>query len=643
MSLKLFINVSLFIFFFGIGFCMAQSSTVNEQRFRSVFSEGYTSQNRLPTGAPTNQYWQNRADYHIKAYLDEQKHSISADVEILYVNNSPTTLEFLWLQLDQNIFRSDSRAFLTAAPRRLGGDPFINVTAGYEISSVMVTGSKINLIDYLITDTRMKIRLSSPLQKNASVKLKIKYSFQVPLQGADRMGRMKANDGWIYQIAQWYPRMCVYDDLNGWNTLPYLGKGEFYLDYGNIFYEINAPNDFIVTGSGELLNEAKVLTASERKKLKFAYSSDQTVPISSPEDRAVRGNGKKRLIWKFSCKNTRDVAWAASNAFVWDAARLNLPSGKQRLAMSFYPKESLRDNGWKNSTAFVKGAVEFYSKYLLEYPYSRAINVAGIVPGMEYPGIVFCAAGSTGQSLWDVTSHEFGHTWFPMIVGSDERRHGWMDEGMNTFINQLASSAFDNGRFQDLSSISDMAKLVHTDTIQAIDTPPDFQQSYNFGSLSYYKPALGLRMLRENILGKVRFDHAFKNYVRNWAYKHPSPNDFFRSIENASGEDLSWFWRGWFHETGRCDLAVTSVTDSPLNGKQITVKSVGRLPMPFMLQVTNDRGLVEHIDYPIETWRYGNVKVLSVNIPGKVVKVIIDPNFLTPDFNRTNNIWTPGG
>jgi hypothetical protein len=462
------------------------------------------------------------------------------------------------------------------------------------------------------------------------------------------MGRLKTKNGWIYEIAQWYPRMCVYDNVYGWNTLPYLGQGEFYLDYGNFDYSITAPASHIVVGSGELLNPQEVLTATEIKRLNEAKSSDKTVMIRSENevtDPSSRPLNKKVLTWKFHCTNARDVSWASSTAFVWDAARINLPSGKKSLAMSVYPIESATDTAWKRSTEFVKGAIEYYSKYLYEYTYPVATNVAGIVAGMEYPGIVFCSYRSKSRGLWGVTSHEFGHNWFPMTVGSNERKYPWMDEGFNTFINSMADKNFNNGEFQSRRPTNrhQAAKFIFKDSSESIFTVPDVTNPANLGTVAYNKPSMGLTLLREEVIGEGRFDSAFMYYTHQWAFKHPTPWDFFHAIENYTGETLDWFWRGWFLYNWKIDQAVRGVEyiqNDPKNGSLITIANLQQLPMPVTVEIKQANGTTERVHLPVEIWQHGSVWKFKYNSTDKITSVVIDPDKKIPDINEANNSWT---
>ncbi len=487
---------------------------------------------RSGNGAPGHEYWTNKADYLIKASLDTTKKEITGSDEIAYTNNSPDQLNYLWLQLDQNIFREDSRGSLTTpyGGNRFGGRSY---TAGYNLKSVkVIQDGETADAKYFVTDTRMQIILQKPLKpKGGKIKIVIDYNFTIPQFGSDRMGFLSTKNGNIFEIAQWYPRMEVYDDVIGWNTLPYLGAGEFYLDYGNFDFYITVPSDQIVVASGLLQNPKEVLTETEIQRLGEASQSDKSVYIVKPNEihsAQIRPAQNGNLTWHFKMENSRDVSWACSNAFVWDAAKVNLPSGRKTLAMSVYPIEVSPDSAWGRSTEYVKGTLEINSKLWYEYPYPVAVDVAGIVGGMEYPGIVFCSSRSKGERLWGVVTHEFGHTWFPMIVGSNEREYAWMDEGFNTFINIYSTMYFNNGEYKprrnNARQFVNFLKRVGTEPIM---TYPDELPSNQLGLDAYFKPALGLNILRTYVLDSTRFDFAFQTYINRWAYKHPTPKDFF--------------------------------------------------------------------------------------------------------------------
>jgi hypothetical protein len=602
---------------------------------------------RAATGEPNVGYWQNRADYQITAALNEDTHDITGSVVITYKNNSPHVLPFLWLQLDQNLFNKDSRgqARMPVDSRSRYGDSKSSFNGGYKITSVK------NLEDnsdasYLINDTRMQIRLPKAVKPGGDViKIKIDYSFTLPEYGADRCGILKTKNGDIFTVAQWYPRMCVFDDVRGWNTDPYLGPSEFYLEYGDFDVTLTAPASHIVVCSGELQNASEVLTATQIKRLDEAKQSDKTVMIRTEKevtDPASRPAGTT-LTWKFKITNARDVAWASSKSFIWDAAKINLPSGKSCLAMSVYPTESNGKKAWSRATEYTKGSIENYSKRWYEFPYPVATNVASNVGGMEYPGIVFCGSKAQTQGLFGVTDHEFGHTWFPMIVGSNERRYGWMDEGFNTFINSLADDDFNNGEYKNpKTSMQYTAGYMFGYNTEPIFSTPDAMKEANIGIALYSKPGYGLELLRNEILGPTRFDYAFKTYINRWAFKHPTPWDFFRTMDNVAGEDLAWFWKGWFIENYKLDQSIVSVEkakEGEENGTIVTIANLQEMAMPVNISYETKSGSKGTIKLPVEIWN--NTYIWKVKLPTTetVIKVEIDAEKVFPDINFGNNVW----
>ena len=642
---KLFFAVASFLTLYA----SAQTNSYDQhEAFAPLFYPAYGDEVRAADGTPGPKYWQNRADYNIAATLDDSLNSVTGAVTISYTNNSPQSLSFVWLQMDQNIYSLQSRGIATTA---ISGGRWANrnqFDGGYRLKSVtVVQNGKSTSANYLISDTRMQIKLNDAIRAGGgNIQFKIEYSFVIPEYGTDRLGKLKTKNGWIDEVAQWYPRMCVYDNVNGWNTLPYLGQGEFYLEYGNIDYSISAPAGQIVVGSGELVNANEVMTKDQLARWNRAKNSDSTVMIRTIDEVNAKANvTDKRTTWKFRCTNTRDVAWASSAAFVWDAARMNFPSGKKAMAASVYPVEVAGDSAWGRSTEYVKGAIEFYSKYLYEFTYPVATNVAGIVGGMEYPGIVFCGSRAKRGSLWGVTSHEFGHNWFPMIVGSNERKFPWMDEGFNTFINTMADNAFHKGEYLDSSAANlfRYSRYFYNDSAESIFTVPDVTSGRNLGVVAYVKPSAGLTLLREHILGKGRFDSAFRYYVHKWAFKHPTPYDFFHCIENYSGETLDYFWRGWFMNQWKIDQAVESV--QPANrfdasqGSIITVSNLGQLPMPTTVEITEAGGKKTRITLPVEVWQHGGTWRFRFNNTSAITKVLVDPDKNYPDNNRGNNVY----
>lgn len=627
----------------------AQSNNSNVQEVFLPYQTGTSTEYRSASGEPGESYWQNSADYIIDTQLHPEVHSVSATVTIHYTNNSPNQMESVWIQLDQDLFSNDSwGAKLTP----YGGSRFGNraFDGGFKLEKVEVTqdGKSYNPERHKV-DTNMKLNLETALAaKGGELAIAIEYRFKVPGYGSDRMGRLNTKNGWIYEIAQWYPRMAVYDDVKGWNVMPYLGAGEFYLEYGTFDYKITAPAGFVVVASGELLNPDEVLTEEQQERWEEAANSDETVFIIKKEEVGTEASRPKQsgnLTWHYKIENARDVAWAASKAFIWDAARINLPGGGKSLAMSAYPVESAGDSAWGRSTEYVKASVEHYSEHWFRYPYPAAVNVAGIVGGMEYPGIVFCSWRATNSGLWGVTDHEFGHTWFPMIVGSNEREHAWMDEGFNTFINGYSTTNFNNGEYEPRrTSARGIVNWMSSEGHEAIMTLPDQIQPGNLGVAAYYKPALGLRMLRESIIGPELFDEAFREYINRWAYKHPTPDDFFNTMEDVTGRELDWFWRGWFQKAWNLDQAIDSVTyvgGDPSKGALMSISNNKKLVMPVIVKITLQDGTTGMVSLPVYVWQRGNTWTLKYDSEAPIARVEIDPNHQFPDVDLSNNVWMP--
>ncbi|WP_036113924.1 MULTISPECIES: M1 family metallopeptidase [Luteibacter] len=600
---------------------------------------------RSGSGTPGPLFWQNRADYDLSATLDPVRNTLVGKTTIHYTNNSPDALDVLWLQMDENRFTREARGNFTGG--RQPADK--QHTDGYRIASVSVEqGGRTARAAYVVSDTRMQIRLPEAVSaKGGKVSVTIEYSYDLPGDFGGRTGFAPSKNGNIYEMAQWYPRMCVYDDQRGWDTAPYLNS-EFYLEYGDFNYAITVPSDMIVAGSGELVNPDDVLTAAQRDRLAKARESDKTVMIRTPAevtDPASRPKKGGTLTWKFQMKNTRDVAFGASTSYVWDAARINLPEGKKALAMSVYPVESVGDAQWGRSTEYLKASVEHFSTKWYPYPYPVAINEAGdAASGMEYPGIVFDPMKASPKDLHMVTAHEIGHTWFPMIVGSDERRNAWMDEGFNTFIDVYEADAFNRGEFAPKrdseyspkggNPVDEILPLLADPEAPNLLIGADMVKEKYRHPATYFKAALGLVLLREQIVGPERFDPAFRKYIATWAYKHPTPSDFFRLMESETGEDLGWFWRGWYANNWQLDLAVTKV-----DGAKVTIANLDRLVMPATLRVTFEDKTTRDIRIPVETWQQHTA--FDVTVPGqkKIVGAVIDPDHALPDRDRSNNVW----
>ena len=604
---------------------------------------------RSSNGMPGPKYWQNKADYQLHVTLDPAARTISGTVQITYTNNSPDTLDVLWLQLEQNLYKPDSRGYLAA------GGPIRGTTGGMSLDATEVSlGGKSVSVTPLISDTRAQLVLPTPLASGAKAVVTIHYHFTIPGEFGGRMAWGKSRDGDIYDLAQWYPRMAVYDDIRGWDPLPYLAQ-EFYLEYGDFDYFVTVPSNMLVAGSGALMNPQDVLTKTEQARFAEAQRSDRMVAIRSPAeigDPATRPKQGGTLTWHFHMDHTRDVSWSASSVFAWDAARIDLPGGKTSLAESFYPAESAGPAAWGRSTEYMKDAVEDYSRRWYPYPWPAAINIAGPATGMEYPGIVFDGIEDKGKDLFWISAHEIGHGWFPMIVGFNERRDAWMDEGFNTFIDTYESDDFNHGEYGPKrdseyapgggNPVDEIVPLLADPDAPPIMSRADTVIEKYRHPITYFKSALGLRLLREQILGPERFDHAFRRFIAAWAYKHPKPADFFRAMESDSGEDLSYWWRGWYFNNWQMDLGVTGVSyvnNDPKQGALVSVAAQDKLVMPVTLRVAFADGSGKDIRLPAETWIRQAVTAVPVGGTAKVASVTLDPDHVTPDKDRSNNTY----
>lgn len=630
---------------------------------------------RSSNGAPGPQYWQNRADYELHASIDTRTKTLTCTELITYTNNSPDVLTSLWLHLEQNIYRKDSRAKAAASQPRRRRAPAAQTSSDQEVQTSTTEGYSLDSIEIeplsntretpikaaaVVTDTRLQIQLPAefPLKHGERIRVRIRYRYTIPGLFGERTSWGKAQQGEIYDIAQWYPRMCVYDDLRGWDTEPYLAN-EFYLEYGHFDYYVTVPANMIVAGSGALVNASEVLTSAEQSRLAQARTSDKTVMIRSADDvnRALQSATTQTKTWHYAMDSTRDVVFSASAAFLWDAARINVPAGAGHaahtaLAQSVYPMESAGNEAWGRSTEYLKDAVEHFSARWYPYPYPNAINVAGFSSGMEYPGVLFDGIRDKGAALFWVTAHEIGHTWFPMVVGFNERRNAWMDEGFNTFIDIFESDEFQHGIYgpkRDSEFAPDpktppsdqIVKVLNDPAAPPIITRADAIRETYRHPVTYFKSAFGLVLLRDDILGPERFDFAFRKFIRDWAFKHPSPSDFFRAMESEGGEDLSYFWRGWYFNNWRLDLPVTQATyvdaNDPSKGLRVTVENRDRLVLPSTLRVELASGGHVDVVVPAETWIQSTSHTFEMPIPGPATSATIDPEHVIPDVDRSNN------
>lgn len=649
--MKIFRGFSLLVLL--LSFAALQAQYDPYKIFVSDFYSHKGDNLRTASGSPGPDYWQNTADYQIEAALDVNTNLLTATVSIEYANNSSDQLDFLWLQADQNIVKASSKAQMMRQP---GGFP--DEDLGYQIEKIDVYKNNVRQNStFYIYGTRIQVRLEEAVKPGEKVNLVIPYSFVHQEKGLGlRSGHMDIDGGKIFLTSYWYPRMSVYDDYYGWNTLPFIGGGEMYLDFGNVDYKLTLPSDMVVVGAGELVNAKEILQPHIIKRLEDAARSDKPVMIRKADElnKPVTKGNSKTTTWHFKMENTRDVAWAASDVYMWDAVRIKRTDGTSILGQSVYPKSSLENRrAWGRSTDMLKQAVEFYCDFIFDFPYPVATMAAGPIGGMEFPGFSFAHWDVEDYMMYLLVSHEIGHTWFPLIVGSDERRDDFLDEGFNTFMNIYAQEAFNNG---ELAPKRDgeyapgggnpadeiIAVIEETKNGPFLVTPPDAQDYKHVHPLSYFKTAFGLVLLREVILEPERFDFALRRYANDWAYKHPRPEDFFRSMDNSTGEDLTWFWQGWFRNNWQLDQAVTEVTyneENPKNGAKIIITNKEQMVMPILIKVEETNGNILDFKVPVEIWRYGGDAVLNVKTTSKIKRIILDEKNQLPDIDRSNNEW----
>ncbi|MGK0187342.1 MAG: hypothetical protein ACI9R3_003129 [Verrucomicrobiales bacterium] len=569
----------LFLFAGTLAFSQAQQQDYNTDPFRQLEELLPTANEfRAASGAPGHAYWQQRADYHIKIRLDDENQRLEGEESVTYHNQSPLALKYVWFQLDQNRFHPDSDDHITKDASSFGGKISFKHLAGmldrqefqggYEISKV--ADGEGNPLRHKIVKTMMRIDLPEPLEPGAQTTFQIAWSHNIvdarKIRARGGYEFFKDDGNYVYEMAQWYPRVASYTDVNGWHHKQFLGKGEFTLEFGDFEVEITAPDDHIVASTGELQNPGNVLTDEQRKRLLDAETADAPLFIVTPEEATANEStdpsGTKT--WVFKAENVRDFAWASSRKFIWDAV-LHEEGGNRAWAMSYYPKEA--EPLWsKYSTQSIVHTLNVYSRYTFDYPYPVAISVNGPIYGMEYPMICFNGprpekdgtySERTKYGLISVVIHEVGHNYFPMIVNSDERQWTWMDEGLNTFLQFLAEQEWEDEYPSRRGSPRHITSYMGGGGQRPIMT--NSESILQFGNNAYGKPATALNVLRETVMGRELFDFAFREYAQRWMFKRPQPADFFRTMEDASGLDLDWFWRGWFYTTKRTDQSIGKV------------------------------------------------------------------------------------
>jgi len=533
---------------------------------------------RTASGAPGPAYWQQRADYDIDVTLDDEKQRIRGISRITYHNRSPHPLGYIWVQLDQNRFKPDSdSAQVQTAPSLSPRITFQSLNSilnrlvfegGYDIAAV--TDANQQALDHTIVKTMMRIDLDQPLQPGETFEFHIEFSFNIAnhklLRARGGYEYFEDDKNYLYEMAQWFPRVVSYTDYTGWQHKQFLGRGEFTLELGDYVVRITVPDDMVVAATGELQNSADVMKPEWIERLEKAKTAEKPMFVVTPDE--AKENEKegsdKTATWVFAAKNVRDFAFAASRKFIWDAMGVDV-DGRQVLAMSFYPNEA--EPLWSQySTEAIAHTLEVYGRYSFSYPYPVAISVNGPVYGMEYPMICFNGprpeddgtySKATKYGLISVIIHEVGHNFFPMIVNSDERQWTWMDEGLNTFLQYLAEQEWEDDYPSRRGDPEKIVSYMRGSNQRPIMTGSE--EILQFGANAYAKPATALNILRETILGRELFDFAFREYARRWKFKRPTPADFFRTMEDASGVDLDWFWRGWFYSTDHVDIAISDV------------------------------------------------------------------------------------
>jgi len=557
----------------------AQFENINDNKFKQLKEEMATpNAYRTAGGAPGYAYYQNTADYNMNIELNDDQRKLFGEETIVYTNYSPDKLEYLWLQLDQNVRALDSDSKLVQTGKIQPSMPLSQLVkvhsqfdGGFKITEVK--NAKGQNLDYTINKTMMRIDLPKPLASKGSFTFTIKWWYnindRIAIGGRSGYEYFPEEDNYLYTIAQFFPRMCVYNDVEGWQNKQFLGSGEFTLPFGDYKVNITVPGDHMVASTGELQNASKVLTAVQQSRWKKAQSSfDQPVMIVTPEEALTneKSRVKSRKTWTFYAQNVRDFGFASSRKFIWDAQAVEL-SGKKVMAMSYYPKEG--NPLWERySTKVVAHTLKVYSKYTFDYPYPVAISVHAKDIGMEYPMICFNGgrpesdgtyAERTKYGMLGVIIHEVGHNYFPMIINSDERQWTWMDEGLNTFIQYLTEQEWERDYPSRRGPAYKIVDYMKGDKNYISPIMTNSESLHQFGNNAYGKPATALNILRETVMGRELFDHAFKTYAQRWKFKHPTPEDLFRTMEDASGVDLDWFWRGWFYTTDHTDIAMDDI------------------------------------------------------------------------------------
>jgi len=587
--------ISAIILSLNIGF--GQEESTNKNKFRQLYQELPTPNvYRNAAGAPGHQYWQQKADYKMKIELDDDQQKIYGEETITYYNNSPDPLEYLWIQLDQNMRAKDSDTYKIRQSKITKRMTLKEIKAlvpefdgGFKLDFIKDMDGKD--LKVAVVKTMMRVDLPKALQPNEQYSFQIKWWYNIndraKIGGRSGYEYFKENDNYLYTIAQFFPRMAVYTDNEGWQNKQFLGRGEFALTFGDYEVDITVPSDHVVAATGMIQNENEVLSKEQQKRWADAQKSfDQPVFVVTEEEarNAEKGKVRSKKTWKYKAKNVRDFAFSSSRKFIWDAMAVKQTDGTVAIAASLYPKEG--NPLWEQySTKAVAHTLKWFSHYTIPYPYPIAWSIHTNRIGMEYPMICFNggrpeADGTyskrTKYGMIGVIIHEVGHNYFPMIVNSDERQWTWMDEGLNTFVQYLSQEQWERDYPQRRGPAYKIVDYMKGDKSNISPIMTNSESIFQFGNNAYGKPATALNILRETILGRELFDYAFKKYSERWAFKHPSPADFFRTMEDASGVDLDWFWRGWFFGTDHVDIAIDDVKWIQLDTQNPDVESVAK-------------------------------------------------------------------
>jgi len=585
--------LSIFLVVLVPAFSFAQNKNLNYSKFKQLKEEvAPPNVFRTAAGAPGHEYYQNEADYVMSITLNDKEQKITGSETIKYHNNSPDKLEYLWIQLDQNKRAQNSNSYKiqTGNIKSINSRSILNMDpkfeGGFNIMKVLNKDGK--PLSYTIHQTMMRINLDKPLKPKESFEFSIDWWYNInnrmEIGGRSGYEYFEKDGNYLYTIAQFFPRMCVYNDTEGWQNKQFLGSGEFTLPFGDYDVKLTVPSDHVVAATGELVNANDILTPTQLERLEKARKSEKEPVFIVTQKEATKNEKsvvKAMKVWHFKAENVRDFGWASSRKFIWDAMVVKQAS-KDVLAMSFYPKEG--NPLWEQySTKVVAHTLKSYSKYTFDYPYPVAISVHTKWIGMEYPMICFNGgrpeedgtySERTKYGMIGVIIHEVGHNYFPMIINSDERQWTWMDEGLNTFLQYLTEQEFEKGYPSRRGPAYKIVNYMKGDKERISPIMTNSESIHQFGNNAYGKPATAMNILRETIMGRELFDYAFKMYSNRWMFKHPNPEDLFRTMEDASSVDLDWYWRGWFYSTDHVDIALENVKyyrindQNPVTNKQ---------------------------------------------------------------------------